>query len=220
MLTFDFMLGLLSPPLELFAVVVEPLEAHDAVLEAGAATRGDMKGHKGSPSPPGHMAGRDLSRDFPLCVLPPCPKDASGQGWVRTDTTQIWKIGNVPPFHGNSPLHQFEPAPATCEHTDLNNPHAWGLQREEGTSSWGLRQAEGFTPGGDPGRPMGQGRQWESHGRVGSWCRSHGWDGISLLHWAAGRQQWSTGWDEPEVLPMVCFTARGRPDSLQFCSRE
>lgn len=76
-LTFDFMLGLLSPPLKLFAVVVEPLEAHDAILEAGAATRGDKKGHKGSPSLPGHV-------DTPLCMLPTGPKEASGQGWVRT----------------------------------------------------------------------------------------------------------------------------------------
>jgi len=32
LLTFDFVLSLFSPPLKLFAVVVEPLQAHNAIL--------------------------------------------------------------------------------------------------------------------------------------------------------------------------------------------
>lgn len=104
-LTFDFMLGLLSPPLKLFAVIVEPLEAHDAVLEAGAAT---TQGNKESPSPAGRVAGRDL---HPSLCAPHRPKGCSSLG-MGQDTTLSWKMGNVPPFHGNSPLHQLEPVPA------------------------------------------------------------------------------------------------------------
>jgi len=53
LLTFDFVLGLFSPPLELFAVVVEPLQAHDAVLQAGAARTRDVT------QPSGGLEGPD-----------------------------------------------------------------------------------------------------------------------------------------------------------------
>lgn len=75
LLTFDFVLGLFSPPLELFAVVVEPLQAHDAVLQAGAAGTRDHQ-PSGGLSTVGRVAWRD-----PLPCLPSlCLKDASVQG--------------------------------------------------------------------------------------------------------------------------------------------
>lgn len=113
LLTFDFMLGLFSPPFELFAVVVEPLQAHDAVLQAGAARTRDVIQPSGGLSIMGQVAWRDPWRDPLPCLLSMCPKDASVRGWVRTDTTQRedlgQKMGNVSPFRGNSPLHQFYP---------------------------------------------------------------------------------------------------------------
>lgn len=111
LLTFDFVLGLFSPPLELFAVVVEPLQAHDAVLQTGTARTRDVTQPSRGLSIAGQVAWRDLQGDPLPYLLSMCPKDASVQGWVSTDTTQReflgQKTGNVPPLHGNSPLHRF-----------------------------------------------------------------------------------------------------------------
>lgn len=54
--TFDFVLCLFSPPLELFAVVVEPLQAHDAILQAGAARTQDVTHPSGGLSIVGQVA--------------------------------------------------------------------------------------------------------------------------------------------------------------------
>lgn len=54
--TFDFVLCVFSPPLELFAVVVEPLQAHDAILQAGAARTQDVTHPSGGLSIVGQVA--------------------------------------------------------------------------------------------------------------------------------------------------------------------
>lgn len=110
LLTFDFVLGLFSPPLELFAVVVEPLQAHDAILQAGAARTQDGTQPSGGLSIAGQVAWRDPQRDPLPSLLSMCPKDASV--WGGSGQTQAQgKIlaGNW----GNSQLHQFRPVQPT-----------------------------------------------------------------------------------------------------------
>lgn len=72
LLTFDFVLGLFSPPLELFAVVVEPLQAHDAVLQAGAARTQDTTQPSGGLRITGAGTLEGPCRGTPLPTHFPC----------------------------------------------------------------------------------------------------------------------------------------------------
>ena len=80
LLTFDFVLGLFSPPLELFAVIVEPLQAHDAVLQAGAARTRDVTQPSGGLSIAGQVAWRDPRRDPASLLALHVPKGCFGSG--------------------------------------------------------------------------------------------------------------------------------------------
>lgn len=186
-LTFDFVLGLLSPPLKLFAVIVEPLEAHDAVLEAGAAT---TQGNKGSPSPPGHVPGRD-PRDSPLCVLPSGLKDASGRGWVRTQP----KAGKWGKFLPSMAIPHF------ISLSLFQLPESAQIQTILTLGGW---RGKGEPAHGGCSRLKGSPLKVTLAGpwvRVGSGNPMAGLDpGVGAMagmahtfsHCAAGRQQWST----------------------------
>lgn len=91
LLTFDFVLGLFSPPLELFAVVVEPLQAHDAVLQAGAARTRDVTQPSGGLSIAGQVAWRDPWKDPLPCLL----KCAQRMSWCRVRSAQTQPKGEI-----------------------------------------------------------------------------------------------------------------------------
>lgn len=213
MLTFDFVLGLLSPPLELFAVVVEPLEAHDAVLEAGAArTRGDMRGHPALQDTwlGGIWVGTPLSACSPHAQRMLQARGGSGEAQPKAGKWGVSLPSTAIP-HSIS-LSLFQLPESTWIQTILT---LGGWRGKGGPAQWGLLQAEGLTPAGDPGRPMGQGGQWNPMAGLDPGAGAMAGMAQAFSHWAAGRQQWSTRQDEPEVLPMICFTARGRPGPLQ-----